>query len=141
MIEITSHIFIHEDELTESFIRSSGPGGQNVNKVSTSVQLRFDAKNSPNIPAAVFERLSKIASHLMTLDGEIILTANKHRSQDRNRQDARERLIDLIRQATIVQKPRRPTKPSRSAKAKRMDQKKQRGATKKTRGRVSKSDY
>jgi len=141
MIQVTRHITLDEDELEESFIRASGPGGQNVNKVSTSVQLRFNAKSSPAITQAVFDRLSRIASHLITKDGQIIITANKFRSQERNRQDARDRLCDLIRKATIVQKTRRPTKPSRAAKAKRMDKKSQRSSTKKNRGRVSKSDY
>lgn len=141
MIEITPQIKINEDELVESFVRSSGPGGQNVNKVSTSVQLRFNAKASPAISDYVFNRLATVASHLMTKEGILIIIAESHRLQSRNREDARARLIDLIKKASFRPKRRIATKPSRNAKAKRMDVKKQRGVTKKTRGRVSKSDY
>ncbi len=141
MIEITPNIAIEEDELQESFIRSSGPGGQNVNKVSTAVQLRFDAKASPAISESLFLRIRQAASHLMTKDGVLIITAESHRSQDRNRADARERLIEIIRKASIVPKRRKPTKPTYSSKLKRMDKKTQRGTIKKNRGRVSKSDY
>lgn len=141
MIEITPQIKINEDELVESFVRSSGPGGQNVNKVSTSVQLRFDAKSSPAISDYVFNRLGTIASHLMTKEGVVIVIADSHRLQSRNREDARARLIELIQKAAFRPKRRIATKPSRNAKAKRVTAKKQRGATKKTRGRVSKSDY
>ena len=141
MLEITPQIHINEDELEESFVRSSGPGGQNVNKVSTSVQLRFDAKSSDSISDYVFNRLRTLASHLMTKDGIIIIIADNHRLQSRNREDARARLSNLIRQAAFRPKRRIATKPSRAAKARRMDAKKQRGATKKTRGRVSKSDF
>ncbi|WP_120496819.1 alternative ribosome rescue aminoacyl-tRNA hydrolase ArfB [Kiloniella sp. EL199] len=141
MLKITNTIQIAQEELQETFIRASGSGGQNVNKVSTAVQLRFNAKTSPAISIFVFNRLKNIASHLMTQDGEILITANSHRTQERNRQDARERLADLIKKATVQQKFRRPTKPSKSAKAKRTDKKKQRGEIKKGRGRISKSDY
>ncbi len=141
MLNITPEIQINEDELEESFVRSSGPGGQNVNKVSTSVQLRFDAKSSDSISDYVFNRLRTIASHLMTKDGVIIIIADSHRLQSRNRDDARQRLSDLIQQAAFRPKRRIATKPSRAAKARRVEAKKQRGATKKTRGRVTKSDF
>lgn len=141
MLKITNTIIIDDDEIDESFIRSSGPGGQNVNKVSTAVQLRFDAKSSPAITETVLLRMGQIASHLMTKDGVLIITAESHRSQDRNRADARDRLIEIIQKATIVPKRRKPTKPTYSSKLKRMDKKTQRGTTKKNRGKVSKSDY
>ncbi|WP_169543578.1 alternative ribosome rescue aminoacyl-tRNA hydrolase ArfB [Sneathiella aquimaris] len=141
MIQITPQIFIHDDEIEESFIRSSGPGGQNVNKVSSAVQLRFDAKSSASISETLFNRMRQVASHLMTKEGVLIITAESFRSQERNRADAKERLSEVIRKASIVPKTRRPTKPTYSSKLKRMDKKKQRGTIKKNRGRVSKSDF
>lgn len=141
MLTVTNTIQIAEDELEEKFIRSPGPGGQNVNKVSSGVQLRFSARNSSAISATVFARLRGIAGHLMTGEGAIVITATQFRSQDRNRQDARDRLAALIRRASVVPKRRRPTKPSKAARAKRTDQKTQRGAIKKNRGKVSSKDY
>jgi ribosome-associated protein len=140
MIEVTPAISISENELEESFIRSPGPGGQNVNKVETAVQLRFDAANSPNLPADVIARLREIAGQRMTTEGVIVITARRFRSQERNRADARDRLVELIRKATEVPKKRRPTKPSLGAKRRRMDSKTKRGVVKKTRGRVSDTD-
>lgn len=140
MITVTPAISISENELEESFIRSPGPGGQNVNKVETAVQLRFDAAHSPNLPADVFARLKGIAGQRMTIDGVIVITARRFRSQDRNRADARDRLVELIRKATEVPKKRRPTKPSLGAKRRRMDSKTKRGSVKKTRGRVGPED-
>ncbi|MBE7635876.1 aminoacyl-tRNA hydrolase [Sneathiella sp. P13V-1] len=141
MIQITPHIFIHEDELIETFVRSSGPGGQNVNKVETAVQLRFDAKGSPNLPRPVFYRLQKLAGQRMTKDGVLIINASEYRTQDRNRKAAQDRLITLIQQATIVPKKRRPTKPTFASKQKRLKQKSERSEVKKGRGRISRSDY
>ena len=133
MIKITNSISLHEDEIKEHFIRSPGPGGQNVNKVETAVQIRFDAGKSPALKQDVFARLKIISGHRMTAGGLIIITANSFRSQLRNRQDALDRLVELIRKASIVPKHRRVTKPSRSARAKRVETKKKRGVQKKQR--------
>jgi ribosome-associated protein len=135
MIEITPRIRLDESEIRESFIRASGPGGQNVNKVSSAVELRFDARNSPNLPEGVRERLMKLAGRRLTLSGEIVITAQSHRSQEMNRADALEKLCDLIRQATIVPKARRATKPTKASKIKRMEGKAKRGEVKKLRAR------
>src|SRR3954469_25622929 len=110
MIPVTETIAISEDELEERFIRASGPGGQNVNKLASAVQLRFDARHSPSLPPGVRERLERLAGHRLTNNGVIVITAQRHRTQERNRHDALERLVELIRSATFVPKPRRPTK-------------------------------
>ncbi|WP_169566822.1 alternative ribosome rescue aminoacyl-tRNA hydrolase ArfB [Sneathiella limimaris] len=141
MLTVTPNITIPDQELEENFVKSSGPGGQNVNKVATSVQLRFDAKNSPSIPPYVFARLRNVASHLMTKEGVIVIISDTHRLQSRNREDARARLAALIAKASERPKKRIPTKPTRASKVRRVDAKKQRGALKKGRKSVSKSDY
>lgn len=140
MLEITSTISLSEDELTERFIRAPGPGGQNVNKVETAVQLRFGAANSPNLSRAVYQRLVPLAGRRLTREGVIVITANRFRSQERNREDARERLAALIREAATPPKHRRPTKPGKAAKQRRLDGKKRRSGIKKTRGRGGVSD-
>lgn len=128
-------VFIPEDALSESFLAATGPGGQNVNKVATAVQLRVDVFRLGLQPYA-YEQLKRIAGSRMTVGGELLITARKYRTQDANRQDARRRLAEMIADAHIVQAKRKPTRPSRAAKAKRIDTKVQRGAVKRGRGRV-----
>ena len=126
-MRVTDSITIDESELTEDFVRSSGPGGQNVNKLATAVQLRFDVRRSPSLPNDVAVRLMRLAGSRLTKDGVIVITAQSHRTQERNRQDARDRLIQLIRQAAVVPVKRRPTKPTRASREKRIESKKRRG--------------
>jgi ribosome-associated protein len=134
MIEVTPFLSIDEDELSETFIRGSGPGGQNVNKVATAVQLRFDVRNSPSLPDEVKARLEGLAGRRLTLDGVLVIMAHRHRTQERNREDARTRLVELIRQATERPKPRRPTRPTLGSKKRRLEAKSQRSEVKRNRG-------
>ena len=134
MHRVTDSISIDDSELEESFVRSSGPGGQNVNKVSSAVQLRFDARRSPGLPNDVAVRLMKLAGSRLTKDGVIVLIAQEHRDQSRNRVEARERLFDLIRQAAVKPTIRRATKVPRAQKKKRVEGKKHRSAIKAMRG-------
>ena len=135
-IPVTPRIALDDDELSEDFIRSSGPGGQNVNTVETAVQLRFNARLSPNLPDAVRHRLEKLAGHRLTQDGVIIITAQRHRTRERNREDALERLLELIRESAVPPPPpRRPTKPTLGSKLRRLEGKGRRADVKKGRGR------
>ena len=130
MIRITDTIAIDEDEIEERFIRSSGPGGQNVNKLSTAVQLRFDARGSPALPNDVSIRLQRLAGARLTKEGVVVITAQRHRTQERNRDDALARLIELIREAAVPPKPRRATRPTAASRAKRLQGKKRRSTIK-----------
>ena len=133
MIEITPFLSIDENEIQIDFIRSSGPGGQNVNKVSTAAQLRFDVRSSPSLPDDVKERLISLAGSRVTSEGVLIIEAKQYRTQEQNRADAILRLSDLIRQAAQPPKKRRKTRPSASAKAERLDEKRKRSDIKRMR--------
>jgi ribosome-associated protein len=130
MIRITDRLAIGDDELEERFIRSSGPGGQNVNKLATAVQLRFDVRRSPSLPDDVRARLERLAGRRLTNDGVLVITAQRHRTQERNRQDALDRLIDLIARAAVPPTPRRPTRPTKASRERRLEGKKRRATIK-----------
>ncbi len=136
-IKITDDIKLAPDEVAVTFIRTSGPGGQNVNKVATAVQLRFDVAGSPSLPPAVAQRAKQLAGRRLTKDGVIVITADRYRTQEQNREDALDRLVTLLKKAAVRPVQRRPTRPSRSAKARRTDAKTRRGATKRLRGKPS----
>lgn len=141
MIEVTPAISISEDEITERFIRAAGPGGQNVNKVSTAVELRFDVRRSPSLPNDVAVRLMRLAGRKLTQDGVLVLTAMSFRTQERNRADALERLLELIREAAKPPPPpRKKTKPTRGSVERRLKEKAGRSDVKKMRGRPSGGD-
>src|SRR5499427_9324184 len=133
LIPINRHLFLDDSEVEESFTRASGPGGQNVNKVSSAVQLRFDLSRSHSLPEEVRERLARLAGRRLTRDDVIVITAQRYRSQERNRQDALDRLVALIRRAAVPPTRRRPTKPSAASKQRRLDTKAHRAAIKQQR--------
>ena len=133
MIRITRNISLDENEIEEMFIRSAGPGGQNVNKVASAVQLRFDAVNSTSLPPEVRERLIRLAGKRMTETGELIITARRFRTQTRNRQDALERLKALVRKAAEKPRPRKKTRPTAASKKRRLDEKRRQSRTKRMR--------
>jgi ribosome-associated protein len=133
MIRVTPHIEIDEREIEEQFVRASGPGGQNVNKLSTAVQLRFDVRHSPSLPPDVRTRLERLAGARLTRDGVLVIIAQRHRTQARNRDDALERLLELIRQAAVAPVKRRPTKPTRASRERRIDSKKRHASIKRSR--------
>lgn len=133
MIDITPGVRIDESELRWRFIRGSGPGGQNVNKVATTAQLKWDAMASRTLPAAVKERLARLAGQRLTKDGQLLIEASEYRSQARNRDEALDRLVQLVRRAASPPKPRRPSKPSRSARARRLESKKRHSSKKRQR--------
>ena len=133
MIEIAPNLKIEENEVRLDFVRSSGPGGQNVNKVATAVQLRFDVRHSPALPADVKARLYHLAGTRITRDGVLVIEAKRYRTQDQNREDAIQRLVGLIRKALVRPKARRKTGPTASARAKRLESKRRRGAIKRIR--------
>jgi ribosome-associated protein len=130
MIRVTAKISIDEREIDESFVRASGPGGQNVNKLATAVQLRFDVRHSPSLDDDVRARLERLAGSRLTRDGVLVILAQRHRTQARNRDDALDRLIELIRQAAVAPLVRHPTRPTRASRKRRIESKKRRAGIK-----------
>ena len=135
-VEITPDISLPDRDFTWSFVRASGPGGQNVNKVATAAQLRFDLAGTQSLEPAVKQRLRALAGRRVTDDGALLIVARNHRTQEGNRREALERLADLVRRASVVPKTRKPTRPTRAARERRLQSKTQRRSTKQMRGRV-----
>ena len=133
MIRVTAAILLDEREIEEHFVRASGPGGQNVNKVASAVQLRFDVRHSPSLPEPVRKRLEALAGRRLTQAGVLIVSAQRHRTQEANRRDALQRLADLIRRAAVPPAPRKPTKPTAAARRRRLEAKTRRAALKRLR--------
>lgn len=140
MIPVTQSIAIDESELDFEFVQAGGPGGQHVNKTSTAVQLRWDVRHSPSIPEPVRQRLLRLAANRITKEGELVIEAREHRSQDRNRAEALQRLAELVRRAARRPKKRCPTKPTRASKERRLSQKRRHGEKKQLRGRVRRGE-
>ncbi len=136
MLRITSTFAIEDNELEEQFVRASGPGGQNVNKVASAVQLRFDAARSPALSPEVLQRLRAIAGARMTDEGVVVIDARRHRTQHQNREDARHRLVALIREALVRPKKRRKTRPTKASKERRFTAKRHRSESKRRRGKI-----
>jgi ribosome-associated protein len=134
MIRITDRISIDEREIEERFVRASGPGGQNVNKLSTAVELRFDVRRSPSLSDEVRARLERLAGRRLTREGVLVISAQRHRTQERNRADALGRLVELVRRAAVAPKPRRPTRPTLASKRRRHETKRRRAHIKRLRG-------
>ncbi|HVC28871.1 MAG TPA: alternative ribosome rescue aminoacyl-tRNA hydrolase ArfB [Gammaproteobacteria bacterium] len=134
MLEITPHIHVHEDELLFRFVRASGPGGQNVNKVATAAELRFDIKQNISLPEPVRARLIKLAANKINSQGELLIFAQRYRTQERNRADAIERLVTLLRRAAEIPKVRKHTRPTRASKRRRLDGKRRLSSKKRLRG-------
>ncbi len=140
MIRVTNNIALDENEIEEQFIRSSGPGGQNVNKVATAVQVRFDVARSPNLPEPVRERLKHLAGRRLTGDGVLVIDARRYRTRERNRRDALDRLVALVRKAAIAPTPRKATRPTAASRRRRLEGKQRRGALKRSRRDVGDVD-